>query len=418
MMNNPFHGSNKKRNLIIALSVAGIVITAYALVVGPSLVYSAFSGSRTSGVSDMIYKVWTDEKIVRDSDVIVMGDALRYESNRWIVGGNTFILLKGDTQRQTVIVNSPSAESTPMIDKPVKPQEGKPYIWFLAKSSENEKENKYGYASSMDESIVDVQYFGAMLDFLAQPTIVNKVENQKGVVNLFDPTLPKADGGQVDYYKLIQTISKPLFEKMFAQKNITVNQDDIFLMTGVWFGMYTDYSSVCGYAIDEKDKQVYWLESELRQDTLTKAVIMTENPMPCKPNFGSCFCDAQIHLAKNTVDKLVYFDEEQEAHVGKILQEHLAVEKVTNVPKKFVVGNHNFEMASSDITFCGAFASELIEDPDPDKVIRNGVTAHSRYLEGVIKNDEVVDFSLLQEKDLCAINKDAKVYPFEHVGED
>ena len=247
-----------------------------------------------------------------------------------------------------------------------------------------------------------------------KPTIVSKVENKKGMVNLFDPTLPKDTGGLLDYHELVKTVSKPLFAKMFAEENIPVNEEDIFLMVGPWISMYTDYSSACGYAISE-DMQTYWLESELNQDTLTKAIITDENPMPCRPNSGSCFCDAQYHLAENTVAKLTYFDESQEAFVGELLQRHLAEEKVVNVPKKFVVGNHNLEMLSSDITFCGAFVREV--EKDSDRPVHKDFIPQ-RYLEGVIKNGQVVDFSLLQNTKLCAINEDATIYPFEYAGDD
>ena len=393
--------------ILIIIIIAVIVISAYAAVVSPSILYSIF---HNPGSKYDIPKTWTDEKIIQDSDVIVMGEFVGYKDGQFVVGGHSYLIIKGDTKGQTVKVNSAFAKIHSSVDNAMIPQEGQTYIWFLT----NGKEDKYEYASSMEKSLVDTQYYVAVLDFIAKPTIVSKIENKKGMVNLFDPMLPKGTGGLLDYHELVKTVSKPLFAKMFAEKHIPVNEEDIFLMIGPWISMYTDYSSACGYAISD-NAQVYWLESELKQDILTKAVITDENPMPCKPNFGSCFCDAQYHLAKNTVVKLTYFDESQEAFVGELLQSHLAEEKVVNVPKKFVVGNHNLEMLSSDITFCGAFVREVEKDSDKP-VNKDFIT--QRYLEGVIKNGQVVDFSLLQNTKLCAINDDAKTYPFEYAGDD
>lgn len=239
-------------------------------------------------------------------------------------------------------------------------------------------------------------------------TIIASIENKK--VNLLDPAVPRISDKMIDYHELIILVSKPLFVDLFAEKGITVHQDDIELMIGPWVLIYTEYSSACGYAI--VDDKVYWLQSDIEKDTLTKASIMTENPDTCRPSYDSCFCQAQYQMTENTITELSYFDKSQEAYVGKMFQDYLNQGyKVVNVPKKFVVGDHNFESSPDETTFCGAFVSEQQGNFGPDRIIRDGVVAH-QYLSGVIKNDNVISFSLAEPMKLCAINTDAQVYDF------
>lgn len=239
-------------------------------------------------------------------------------------------------------------------------------------------------------------------------TIIGIVKNKK--VNLQDPTIPRTTDGLIDYHKLIQLVSKPVFVNLFAEKNIAVNQDDIELMRGPWILIYTDYSSACGYTI--VNDTVYWLQSDIKQDTLTKASILTENPDPCRPSYDSCFCMAEYQMTEETVTELSFFDKSQESYVGKTFQNYLNQGgKIVNMPKKFVVGDHNFEMEPDEITFCGAFVSDKTMNFGPDRVIRDGVVAF-RYFSGVIQNNEVVSFSLEDPMKLCAINPDVMVYDF------
>jgi hypothetical protein len=118
-------------------------------------------------------------------------------------------------------------------------------------------------------------------------------------------------------------------------------------------------------------------------------------------------------MVEKTTTKLTYFDESEEAYVGKTFQDYLNEGyKVANMPKKFVVGDHNFEMRSDETTFCGAFVSEKKGNFGPDRVIRENVTAF-RYFSGVIKNNAVISFGLEEPMKLCAIKSDAVVYDFK-----
>ncbi|MGI0008486.1 MAG: hypothetical protein ACRD92_02590 [Nitrosopumilaceae archaeon] len=344
---------------------------------------------------------WPDEKIIQDSDVITYGELVSYENNQWSV--NTFYLTaKGDVKEPIIKVQTIFSEIYLADGTVIKPEVNHSYVWFLKQDG-----NEYRLAG--DNGIVDSKYFHSIREAIAKPTVLNSIENKK--VNLFESTVPRTRDGLIDYHELIKQVSKPVFVDLFAERGITVEQDDIVLMMGPWPAIYTEYSSMCGYTL--VDDKVYWLQSDLKKDTLTKASIMTENPDPCRPSFGSCFCEAQYNMTENTVSELSYFDKSQEAYVGQTFQDYLNEGyKVVNVPRRFVVGDHNFEMKPDETTLCGAFVSEQLRNFGPDRVIRDGVVAY-RYFSGVIKNDKVISFGLEEPMKLCAINPDAKVYDFK-----
>ena len=62
--------------ILIIIIIAVIVISAYAAVVGPSILYSIFHDPRSE---HDLQRTWTDEKIIQNSDVIVMGELVGYE---------------------------------------------------------------------------------------------------------------------------------------------------------------------------------------------------------------------------------------------------------------------------------------------------------------------------------------------------
>jgi hypothetical protein len=339
---------------------------------------------------------WYDEKIIQDSDVIVGAKLEKYENNQWVLGPD-HIDIKGNTQNKIIKIDTIFSEIILADGKSLKPEINQTYVWFL-------KNNGDGYRLVSDNGFTDEKYYYSIKQAMIKPTIQNSIENKK--INLFDPTIPKTSDGLIDYHKLIEIISKPEFVNLFADMGMSISEEDIVLMRGPWILMYTEYSSMCGYAM--ADDQVYWLQSDLHRDTLTKAAILSENPDPCKPSYGSCFCYAQHHLAERTITELSYFDESKEAYVGQTFQDYLNEGgKIVNMPKKFVVGDDNFEMESNETTFCGAFVSEK-----GDREIRENVFAF-RYFSGVIKDNTVISFSLEDPMKLCAINSDAEIYDFK-----
>jgi hypothetical protein len=382
--------------------ITGIAI---AIVMGIAVIITTFPSIQTND-SDHFYPeelklTWHDDKIIQDADVIVLADLARYENNQWILGPN-HLDAKGDTQDSIIKINTIFSEIILADGKSIKPEVNGSYVWFLKHDGDE-------YRLVSDNGVVDQKYYYSIKEVMIKPTIQNSIENKK--VNLLDPTIPKTSDGLIDYHKLIEIISKPVFVELFKEMGISVQEEDIVLMIGPWIAMYTEYSSMCGYTL--VDDKVYWLQSDLHRGTLTKASILNENPDPCRPSYGSCFCFAQYDMVEKTTTKLTYFDESEEAYVGHTFQDYLNEGyKVANMPKKFVVGDHNFEMKPDETTFCGAFVSEKKENFGPDRVIRENVTAF-RYFSGVIKNNAVIFVGLEEPMKLCAINPNAKVYDFK-----
>lgn len=338
---------------------------------------------------------WTNDKIIQNSDVITLGQIVNYNDSEWSVE-TFYVTMKGNVEQSIIKVQTPIKGNTEF------PQVNQTYIWFLIRDGDK-------YRLTEKNGIVDGSYGHSIREAIAKPTILNSIENKK--INLSDPTVPKTQDGLVDYHQLIPIVSKPVFVDLFSEIGITIHEDDIELMRGPWILMYTEFSSMCGYVIS--DDKVYWLQTDLRQDTLTKVSILSKNPDPCKPSYGSCFCDAQHSVAEKTITELSYFDESEEAYVGQTFQAYLNEgNKIVNMPKKFLVGDYNFELDSGETTFCGAFVTDRKGKFGSDRIIREDVVAF-RYFSGVIKNDTVVSFSLEEPMKTCAINPDAKVYDFK-----
>lgn len=341
---------------------------------------------------------WTNEKIIQQSDVIVLADLEKYENNQWVLGSN-HLDIKGYTQGDEIKIDSVFSSFFPLAGSE-KPIVNESYVWFLKKDGE-----KYGLVS--EEGIVEGKYFQSIKQVVIEPTVLTKIENKKIMLDDYD--IPKTNDGLIDYHKLIEIVSKPIFVELFEDIGISVKENDVVLMRGAWILMYAEYSNMCGYAL--VDDEVYWLESDLARDKITKASIMSENPDPCKPNYGSCFCFAQYDMVEKTTSKLTYFDEDSEESIGKIFQGFLNEGgKVVNMPKRFVIGNHNFAMQPDEVTICGAFVNEN-KNPPLEMAINANLTAH-RYFEGVIRDGQVVGWGLSDPMRLCAINTDAKVFEF------
>jgi hypothetical protein len=241
---------------------------------------------------------------------------------------------------------------------------------------------------------------GWTIEAKQEPESVDKNDfaiNEENKVDLSNPKIPRDKDGRIDYDELVKLVSKPYFSKLLTERNVEHDPENIVLMIGPRITMYTEYSSACGYVIAD-DGEDYWLKSFLDYDTLTEAKIMDENPDPCKPNYGSCFCDAQIHKAENTMKELSYLTISEEQTIGKTVQKYLNNTKIANVPDKFIVGKYNLESESADIHYCGQFVWEF----------------RDTYFEGYIKNSSVIGFGLAFEKPkLCAINDNAQVFYFD-----
>jgi len=329
--------------------------------------------------------IWTDEKIIKDADVIVQGEVLSYENTSWSIDTITNTI-KGNLKAPVIKVQSIFSGWYFEDGTLIKPKTGESYIWFL-------KENNNTYRLAAYNGIVDVAYSHSIREVVIKPTILNSVENHK--INLDKLWIPLTDYDRIDYQKLIKIVSIPMFVDLFAEIGLVVNEDEIVLIEPYSDYIYTEFSDLCGYSL--VDDEMYWLHSHLKQDTLVKASIMNENPMPCKPNHSSCFCSAQQHMAQKTITELSYFDIEQEAHVGNLVLNELKANP--NLPASIYVGKYNFDYDDKDVVyFCGEFS-------EPRR---------NNYFAGTIKNDAVLGFRLEKElPELCAINDSTQLFDLE-----
>ena len=69
--------------------------------------------------------------------------------------------------------------------------------------------------------------------------------------------------GRIDYDLLISKIMPEIFEKKFQSLGIEISRQDIVLNRGPHFAMYQPQSYNCGYAIDNQENKVYWLEAAI-----------------------------------------------------------------------------------------------------------------------------------------------------------
>ncbi|MEX0862288.1 hypothetical protein [Nitrosopumilus sp.] len=107
--------------------------------------------------------------------------------------------------------------------------------------------------------------------------------------------------GKIDYDVLIKKLLPPLFQEKLHEIGVDVETSHMVLLRGAQISMYQEQSYQCGYVIDD-DKQVYWLEGRIDKSRIYDVDVFTENPMPCKPNHGSCFCDAQTLAEEQLLD--------------------------------------------------------------------------------------------------------------------
>lgn len=206
-------------------------------------------------------------------------------------------------------------------------------------------------------------------------------------------------GEFIDYERIGHFLSETQFKMMLAEKNLEYTPDNFLLITGMMLPMGIPIIDYCGYALSD-DNEDYWFSSSYHDDALTSYEIHDENPSPCIVGDYSCGCSLQTQLEEKNLKELSYFDESQEAQVGKIFQDYLNEGyKVVNVPDSFVVGKYNLEIAPDITSFCGQFKGKY----------------HERYFLGNINGSEVVNWSLELDKKpkLCAINENSTVYHFK-----
>jgi len=171
----------------------------------------------------------------------------------------------------------------------------------------------------------------------------------------------------------------------------------------------------CGATIDV-NSETHWFEIDSISDP-RKMTVYLENPMPCKINHTSCFCNAQMEFAALTLNELSYLTPEEEQKVGKRIQRYFETMPHQISLTKFVVGKYNFNMEEKYTGICGALVTDSTDfAPDnmsQDNMSSNEVSIHG-YFSGYMDGPNLWDFSLsVDNEKLCAISDDAQIFEYE-----
>ncbi len=205
--------------------------------------------------------------------------------------------------------------------------------------------------------------------------------------------------GRIDYDSLIKKLLPPLWQDKLYSIEVDVEIPHMVLLRGFQVAMYQESSYQCGYVIDD-DRQVYWLEGKLDKSKIYDVEVFTENPMPCKPNHGSCWCDAQTLAQEQLLDfEKTPLTPIEETIVVNYIHDYLKDNTNLNF-YKYQVGKYHMDYEDNDvIPFCGIFGEENPRDYFGGSV--NKVTND---------NDFHMDDSL---SSLCVISEDAKWNSFD-----
>ncbi|MCH7559822.1 MAG: hypothetical protein IIC67_00375 [Thaumarchaeota archaeon] len=205
--------------------------------------------------------------------------------------------------------------------------------------------------------------------------------------------------GRIDYDLLIKKLLPPLWHDQLQSMGVDVEIPHMVLLRGYQIAMYTENSYQCGYVIDD-DKEVYWLEGRLDKSKIYDVEVFTENPMPCTPNMGSCWCTAQTLAEEQLLDfEKIPLTTIEETIVVDFVHDYLKDNTNLNF-YKYQVGKYNMDYGDNDvIPFCGIFGEKSPRDYFGGSV--NKVTND---------HDFHMDRSL---SPLCIIEEDAKWNSFD-----
>lgn len=205
--------------------------------------------------------------------------------------------------------------------------------------------------------------------------------------------------GRIDYDTLIKKLLPPLWQNKLNSIGVDVERPHMVLLRGGQVAMYQESSYQCGYVIDD-DAQVYWLEGRLDQSKIYDVEVFTENPMPCKPNHGSCWCSAQTLAEEQLLDfEKTILSSLEETIVVNYIYDYLKDNTNLNF-YKYQVGKYHMDYEDNDIiSFCGVFGENNPHDYFGGSV--NKITDD---------NDFHMDRNL---SPLCVISEDAKWNSFD-----
>ncbi|MBI5377483.1 MAG: hypothetical protein HZA82_02545 [Thaumarchaeota archaeon] len=204
--------------------------------------------------------------------------------------------------------------------------------------------------------------------------------------------------GRIDYDMLIKKLLPPIFQEKLKNMGVDVETSHMVLLRGFQIAMYQESSYQCGYVID--DDKVYWLEGRLDKSKIYDVEVFTENPQPCKPNLGSCWCYAQTLAEEQLLDfEKTPLTPLEETIVVNYIHDYLKDNTNLNF-YKYQVGKYHMDYGDENvISFCGVFGAKSGNDFFSGSV--NKVTGD---------NDFGMDDRL---SPLCVISEDAKWNSFD-----
>ena len=196
----------------------------------------------------------------------------------------------------------------------------------------------------------------------------------------------------------IKKLLPPIFQEKLKNMGVDVETSHMILLRGFQVAMYQESSYQCGYVID--DDKVYWLEGRIDKSKIYDVEVFTENPQPCKPNLGSCWCYAQTLVEEQLLDfEKTPLTPLEETIVVNYIHDYLKDNTNLNF-YKYQVGKYHMDYGDENvISFCGVFGAKSGNDFFSGSV--NNVTGD---------NDFGMDDRL---SPLCVIAEDAKWNSFD-----
>lgn len=204
--------------------------------------------------------------------------------------------------------------------------------------------------------------------------------------------------GRIDYDLLISKIMPEIFEKKFQSLGIEIGRQDIVLNRGPQILIYQPSSYNCGYAIDNQENKVYWLEAAINSTHIQYANISDEIPRDddYRPGYFDCFSPLEIQVAEIFLQEKSFFTPDEQSKVAAAIKHYLRGNDNLN-SLQFKVGKFNFQYDDEKILpYCGKFEAKM---------------AGSTFFSGFLDEEGTLEFGLEKSpSSLCAIPEDASLY--------
>ena len=161
--------------------------------------------------------------------------------------------------------------------------------------------------------------------------------------------------GRIDYDILIKKLLPPIFQNKLIDMGVDVEIPHMVPLRGFQSAMYVESSYQCGYVIDD-DSQVYWLEGRINRSEIHDVQVFAENPMPCRPNITSCWCEAQTLAEEQLLSfEKTHLSPTEEQTVVNYIYDYLKDNPNLN-SYKYKVGKYHIDYGDDNvIPFCGMF---------------------------------------------------------------